>query len=99
MLGAHFSCALLVLEQSEFFFFAAIPSKCLFFSFQGGKKRRKDRVQDLIDMGYGYDESDSFIDNSEAVSSQAPGQAVGMCVLTGSPQVESASRSFCTLIR
>lgn len=27
-------------------------------------------VQDLIDMGYGYDESDSFIDNSEAVSTQ-----------------------------
>ncbi|OXB74449.1 UNVERIFIED_CONTAM: hypothetical protein H355_001831 [Colinus virginianus] len=33
----------------------------------GGKRRRKDRFQDLIDMGYGYDESDSFIDNSEAV--------------------------------
>ncbi|XP_053813507.1 ubinuclein-1 isoform X9 [Vidua chalybeata] len=32
----------------------------------GGKRRRKDRIQDLIDMGYGYDESDSFIDNSEA---------------------------------
>ncbi|KAG8145477.1 hypothetical protein E2320_012007, partial [Naja naja] len=32
----------------------------------GGKKRRKDRFQDLIDMGQGYDESDSFIDNSEA---------------------------------
>ncbi|KAI2577010.1 UBN1 isoform 9, partial [Pan troglodytes] len=31
------------------------------------KKRRKDRIQDLIDMGYGYDESDSFIDNSEAL--------------------------------
>lgn len=38
--------------------------------FQGGKKRRKDRIQDLIDMGYGYDESDSFIDNSEAVSTE-----------------------------
>lgn len=37
------------------------------FKLQGGKKRRKDRIQDLIDMGYGYDESDSFIDNSEAV--------------------------------
>lgn len=24
-------------------------------------------MQDLVDMGYGYDETDSFIDNSEAV--------------------------------
>lgn len=37
---------------------------------QGGKPKKRDRVQDLIDIGYGYDEEDSFIDNSEAVSSQ-----------------------------
>lgn len=37
---------------------------------QGGNtKRMKDRVQDLVDIGYGYDDEDSFIDNSEAVSS------------------------------
>lgn len=36
---------------------------------QGGKpEKKKDRIQDLIDIGYGYDEEDSFIDNSEAVS-------------------------------
>lgn len=36
---------------------------------QGDKpKEKKDRIQDLIDIGFGYDEEDSFIDNSEAVS-------------------------------
>ncbi|XP_034713279.1 ubinuclein-1-like isoform X2 [Etheostoma cragini] len=35
----------------------------------GGKpKTKKDRIQDLIDIGYGYDEEDSFIDNSEPAS-------------------------------
>lgn len=37
---------------------------------QGGKPKKRDRIQDLIDIGYGYDEEDSFIDNSEAVSNQ-----------------------------
>lgn len=38
--------------------------------FQGTKPKSKDRIQDLIDIGYGYEE-DSFIDNSEAVSEAA----------------------------
>lgn len=38
--------------------------------FQGSKPKNKDRIQDLIDIGYGYEE-DSFIDNSEAVSEAA----------------------------
>lgn len=37
---------------------------------QGSKPKKKDRIQDLIDIGYGYEE-DSFIDNSEAVSEVA----------------------------
>ena len=32
------------------------------------KKAKYDRVQDLVDLGDGYDDSDAFIDNSEAVS-------------------------------
>ncbi|XP_074696945.1 ubinuclein-1-like [Strix aluco] len=38
----------------------------------GGKRCRKERFRDLIEMGYGYDESDSFIDNSEAYDALVP---------------------------
>ena len=34
----------------------------------GGKKRKRDRMQDIADVGYGYDETDPFVDNSECVS-------------------------------
>ena len=35
-----------------------------------GKKKRKNKdfLEDLVDLGDGYDENDTFIDNSEAVS-------------------------------
>uniref|UniRef100_UPI0037E84C9E ubinuclein-1-like n=1 Tax=Semicossyphus pulcher TaxID=241346 RepID=UPI0037E84C9E len=50
---------------------AAIAKK--FEEKYGGKpKKKKDRVQDLIDIGYGYDDEDSFIDNSEAYDEFVP---------------------------
>lgn len=39
---------------------------------QGGKAKKSDRMEDLIDIGYGYDEDDSFIDNSEPVGRTFP---------------------------
>jgi len=39
---------------------------------KSGKRKRKDRVRDLVNLGDGYDEEDSFVDNSEAYDEYMP---------------------------
>nr|CAB3267466.1 ubinuclein-2 [Phallusia mammillata] len=36
------------------------------------KKRKRDRAKDLADVGYGYDETDPFVDNSECYDEVVP---------------------------
>uniref|UniRef100_A0A668A6S5 Ubinuclein-1-like n=1 Tax=Myripristis murdjan TaxID=586833 RepID=A0A668A6S5_9TELE len=61
----------------------------------GNTKKMKDRIQDLVDIGYGYDDEDSFIDNSEAYDEFVPASITtkygGFYVNSGLLQFRQAS--------
>ncbi|XP_077461805.1 ubinuclein-1 isoform X2 [Stigmatopora argus] len=61
------------------------------------KKKKQDRLQDLVDIGDGYDDEDSFIDNSEAYDEYVPSSIApefgGFYINTGVLQFRQASET------
>lgn len=66
-------------ERDAYFQPFTVPVYPLCLQGGGSKKKKKDRIQDLVDIGFGYDESDPFIDNSEAVGSFLPDHIAFLC--------------------
>ncbi|CAL8333864.1 unnamed protein product [Merluccius merluccius] len=56
----------------------------------GEVTKKKDRIQDLVDIGYGYDDDDSFIDNSEAASDTEVEDFTTRSIILKPPKVSSA---------
>uniref|UniRef100_A0A3Q2CTM5 Ubinuclein 2a n=1 Tax=Cyprinodon variegatus TaxID=28743 RepID=A0A3Q2CTM5_CYPVA len=97
LLGSVYTDVLFNDEQRERLEVEALAKKFENKYGNTGTKKRKDRMQDLIDIGFGYDETDPFIDNSEAYDELVPASLTtklgGFYINTGTLQFRAASDS------